>query len=208
MMNGGRQNITDGSEDSRIEHHDPILQSVETIADLHERSERRVHRHQRAVETASSWLGRPAVIHVTLALIFIWIIGNLLLIRYKVTPFDPPPFYWLQTTVSLSALLMTMVVLTTQNRLAKITEQRSQLDLQIGLLAEQKVTKLIALMEELRRDIPSVRDRHDPVAEAMQEPVDAGAVLIALEASLEDTLKDVEALEARQDAIATESGRD
>ncbi|MDQ2731032.1 MAG: DUF1003 domain-containing protein [Armatimonadota bacterium] len=207
MMNGSL-NGADGNDGSWREHHDPILQSVETIADLHERTERRVDRHQRAVETASSWLGRPAVIHATITLIVLWITANLLMIRYNLTPFDAPPFYWLQTIGSLCALLMTMVVVTTQNRLAKITERRSQLDLQIGLLSEQKVTKLISLIEELRRDLPSVRDRHDPIAEAMQEPVDAGAVLIALEASLEDTLKDVELLEAREDAIIEAGGRD
>ena len=38
-----------------------------------------------------------------------------------------------------------------------------------NLLAEQKIAKLIALMEELRRDIPTVKDRFDPEAEAMQQ---------------------------------------
>lgn len=40
------------------------------------------------------------------------------------------------------------------------------------LLVEQKVTKVIALIEELRRDLPSVQNRVDSQAEAMQEVVD------------------------------------
>ncbi len=64
------------------------------------------------------------------------------------------------------------MVLNTQNRQGRHAEQRSHLDLQVNLLAEQKIAKLIALVEELRRDLPQVRDRVDHVAEAMKESVD------------------------------------
>jgi len=36
----------------------------------------------------------------------------------------------------------------------------------VSLLAEQKTAKLIALIEELRRDLPEVTNRHDPEAAA------------------------------------------
>ena len=80
---------------------------------------------------------------------------------------------------------MTSVILITQNRRSAEAEQRAQLDLQVNLLAEQKVAKLISLLEELRRDIPIVRDRVDQVAEAMERPVDARAVLTALQGAIE-----------------------
>ncbi|MGB8299016.1 MAG: hypothetical protein WCG85_26595 [Polyangia bacterium] len=59
-------------------------------------------------------------------------------------------------------------------------EERSHLDLQVNLLAEHKVAKLIALVEELRRDLPMVRDRIDREADAMQEAVDPNAVIEVL----------------------------
>lgn len=73
------------------------------------------------------------------------------------------------------------MVLTTQNRQSRHAERHAQLDLQVNLLAEQKVAKLIALVEELRRDMPSVPDRVDPVAEGMTEPLDPEVVLTVLE---------------------------
>lgn len=97
------------------------------------------------------------------------------------TSLDPPPFSWLQGVIGLGALLMTTMVLITQNRQEKHTEQRRHLDLQVSLLVEQKVTKVIALVEELRRDLPSIRNRHDPQAEAMQNAIDPHAVLDALD---------------------------
>jgi uncharacterized membrane protein len=73
------------------------------------------------------------------------------------------------------------VVLTTQSRQSHAFEQRAELELQVNLLAEQKIAKLIALVEELRRDMPTVTNRVDPLAEQMKEPIDPHAVLSALE---------------------------
>ena len=54
------------------------------------------------------------------------------------------------------------------------------------MLAEQKIAKLIALVEELRRDLPNVHDRRDSLAEAMIRPVDPHAVASALETTFEN----------------------
>ena len=79
------------------------------------------------------------------------------------------------------ALVTTTIVLIAQNRQAKLEQQHRHLDLQVGLLTEQKVTKLIHLVEELRRDMPMVRDREDRQAAVLQEPADAAAVISAIE---------------------------
>jgi uncharacterized membrane protein len=55
------------------------------------------------------------------------------------------------------------------------------LELQVNILTEQKTTTLIRLLEELRRDLPMVRDRHDPDAATLQVPTDAKQILTALE---------------------------
>ena len=162
-----------------------ISQQIDTIAALHARGESDVSIHQRLIEKVTAFLGRPLFLNLTLAVVTLWIVLNLSAHRLQVPPFDPPPFSLLSSLVSTGGLLVTIVVLITQNRQARLAERRSQLDLQVNLLAEQKVAKLIALMEELRRDMPSVRDRHDPEAEAMSEAADPHAVLEALEEKLE-----------------------
>lgn len=163
---------------------DPVGHTIETIARLHTRAEQQVDPHQRAVETVTSLLGRPVFLHLVLVLVIAWVLFNGLAPRLGWRQMDAPPFYWLQGAVGLGALLMTIIVLTTQNRQGQLAERRAQLDLQINLLTEQKVTKVIELVEELRRDLPSVRDRLDPEAEAMTEAADPHAVLTALEVSL------------------------
>ena len=162
-----------------------VAQSIETIAHLHTESEGKVGRHQRAIERLTASIGHRWSLNVIVGAVAIWIVANTLGVRIGLAPFDAPPFPWLQGAVSLSALLVATMVLTTQNRQAKNALQRGNLDLQVNLVAEQKIAKLIALLEELRRDLPSVRDRVDPVADAMAQAVDPGAVLTVLEQNLE-----------------------
>ena len=87
--------------------------------------------------------------------------------------------------IDIASLLIATGVLVQQNRQDKLAEQRSHLTLQINLLTEQKIAKLIELMEELREDIPNIRDRHDWEAQIMQEATDPQVVLNILQENLE-----------------------
>jgi len=111
----------------------------------------------------------------------IWIAGNVGAVATGLHPVDPPPFFWLQGAIALYVAFVSTMVLVTQRRESAETERRAHLEFHVNLLAEQKATKIIALLEELRRDMPNVRDRQDPVADALQEEVDPTVVHSALE---------------------------
>lgn len=63
--------------------------------------------------------------------------------------FDPYPFGFLTTAVSLEAIFLAVIVLISQNREANITDIREEIDLQINLLAEQKITRIINMLDEI-----------------------------------------------------------
>ena len=128
--------------------------------------------------------------YLIILFIILWIVVSLLHNTLGLPAFDTPPFAWLQDLVSGSALVMTVIVLTTQNRQGKLMEQRRHLDLQITLLTERKVSKIIELLEELRHDLPTVKNRLDPEAEAMREPVDPHTALSALNQTLQEAAKE------------------
>ena len=165
-----------------------LNQNVETIAVLHAKAQETIGHHQRFIERLTTFVGRPAVLYTILVTVLAWTSFNLLATRigFESAP-DPTPFFGLQGVVSFLALLLTTMVLTTQNRQAKLAERRADLDLQVNLHTEQKVAKLIALVEELRRDLPAVPNRDDPVAAAMTRSVDPHAVVSALETTLEES---------------------
>ena len=164
---------------------DPIGQNIENILAFYLREEQNITRSQRALETISSALGRPFYLGAIVLFVALWILASVLMSQLGFVSFDPPPFPWLQGIVGLGALLTMIVVLIKQNRLAKLEERRAHLELQVNLLTEQKTTKLINLIEELRRDLPMIKDRHDPEATAYQQPTDPESVLAALGERLE-----------------------
>lgn len=59
--------------------------------------------------------------------------------------FDPFPFSLLTTIVSLEAIILAIIVLVSQNRAGKIDDLREEMHLQINLIAEKEITKLIQL---------------------------------------------------------------
>jgi uncharacterized membrane protein len=183
MKNGtlGRQE----SAATGAELSDRVAHNIETIAHLHTEAEGKVGRNQRTIEKLTESIGQPWALNAILGIVALWIVINTFGPSIGLPQVDPPPFQWLQGGVTLSALLVATMVLTTQNRYAKRAAHRGNLELQVNLVAEQKIAKLVSLLEELRRDLPSVRDRVDPIAEAMQESVDPHAVLIVLEETIE-----------------------
>lgn len=164
---------------------DAVVENLDVIAELHARAQQEAGIHQRAVERLFAAIGRPALLYGALAFIGCWVVTNVVMMARGFNPFDPPPFFWLQGLTSISAFLASALVLVTQNRQGKLAERRAQLSLHLELVAERKVAKLIALVEELRRDLPSVQNRTDPEAEMMASSANPHEVAAALETALD-----------------------
>ena len=168
---------------------DPISANIEAVVALHAFAEKQVDTHQRTVETLTAWLGRPQFFYGILVGVCLWMGVNVAAPLLHLPRWDDPPFAWLQGGIGLGALLMTSVILITQNRQGKLAERREQLELQMSLLTEQRTAKIIELLEELRRDMPSVRNRVDLEAEALTKTVDPHEVLASFESKMEETME-------------------
>jgi uncharacterized membrane protein len=175
---------------------DHISQNIEAIVALHTNAQRGLPRHQRVVEATTTFFSRPAFLYGILLVTALWILPNALPRRFGLRQFDPPPFYWLQGAVGFGALLVTTGVLIKQDRQEKLAEQRAQLSLQLNLLSEQKIAKLIALVEELRCDLPNVQNRFDPEAHEMKQAADPQVVMNVLEDTLAQELAELQKQEA------------
>lgn len=160
---------------------DQTSQNIDAVRDFYAREHEKVTASQRLLERTSLLLGQPACPGIILGFVALWMLVNLLLPRWHIAAFDAPPFPWLQGIVGLSALLTAAIVLARQNRLAGLAEKRAHLELKVNLLTEQKVAKLIHLVEELRIDLPDVPNRHDANAVAMQESMNPDSVLATLD---------------------------
>ena len=81
-----------------------------------------------------------------------WLTGNTGWIP-GIEPFDRFPFPILTMSVSLEAIFLALFVLASQNRLARQSEKRSHLDLQIDLLAEREMTAVLQLLQDIARHL-------------------------------------------------------
>ena len=83
---------------------------------------------------------------------------------------------------SVEAIFLTTFVLMTQNRMGKEAEQRAELDLQISLLAEHEVTRLITLVKEIAEKL-DIESSRNPELPELQQDVAPEKVLDVMEHS-------------------------
>lgn len=181
-----------GQNNQKNDSLDPIGENIETIANLHKRAERKVSPQQRAIETVTAFLSRPRFLFIILSVVSLWMLVNAILARFGLPALDPPPYLWLSMILSLGALLQTTVVLITQDRQDKVADRRRQLDLHISLLLDQKMSKLIDMVDTQRKESAAGPKQHDQEAEAMKEATDPHQFLSTLNQLLKEDIEETE----------------
>lgn len=96
----------------------------------------------------TTWCGSISFFAINTLFFAAWILINTGLVP-GVQKFDPFPFSLLTTIVSLEAIFLAIFVLISQNRAAHVDDLREELHLQINVIAEQEITKMIKLMAVL-----------------------------------------------------------
>jgi uncharacterized membrane protein len=167
--------------DSRARLPSSVTDNIDTVAEFYARHEERVSTTQRIVEKVALFLGSPGYVAANIVFIIGWIAANLLAEDIGWTQIDEPPFFWLQGVIGLNAFIISTTVLIRQNRMSRLADHHAHLDLQVNLLTEEKSSKIIQMLEELRRDMPNVRKTEDDEAAELARPADPRAVLTEIE---------------------------
>ena len=110
-----------------------------------------------------------------------WILWNGSLL--PLPPFDPFPFSFMTLVVSLEAIFLSLFIMMSQSRMQRLADERSHLDLQINLLAENETTKMLGMLRSLcaHFDLPEATDEDIPDLELRTDPE---ALLGAIKRSL------------------------
>lgn len=160
-----------------------VVKNIEKIIGFQAKQEQKLPMRDRIIEKIASFFGKSEFLYLQLLFFVSWAVCSHL--APQLLPFGLPKFDLQEMGVDIASLLIATGVLVQQNRQDKLAEQRSHLTLQINLLTEQKIAKLIELMEELRADLPNIRDRYDWEAQIMQQATDPQVVLNILQENLE-----------------------
>jgi uncharacterized membrane protein len=158
-----------------------VDETIDSIAELERRILADASHHQRAIELLMNGIGRPRTLYLALTVLLTWIAGNIVALAVAHAAPDPPPFAWLALASTVGSFLTTFMILISANRGNALDEQRDRLSLQIALLTDRKTAKIISLLEELRRDMPTVRNRVDNEASELSQATDPHAVSAELD---------------------------
>ncbi len=157
-----------------------IEETIQAIARLQDRHRKSATPLQRGVEMLTAFIARATFVGGLTLVLLLWVIGNGLAASLHLATLDAPPFVWLQGAAGILALYITVLILATQRRENELTELREQLNLELVITNEQKTAKVIQLLEELRQDMPQVKNRFDPEAFAMAQPANPEIMLEAI----------------------------
>jgi uncharacterized membrane protein len=123
-------------------------ESIEEVAALEEQALRDRSLGERVSDALTGFVGRLGFVVAHLLLLAAWFAINSGLVP-GVEPFDPFPFGVLTLVFSSESVLLTLLVLISQNRMARQADLRAHLTLQIGLLAEKEATRTLEIVERL-----------------------------------------------------------
>lgn len=102
--------------------------------------------------------------------------------------FDPYPYSFMNSFVSIEALTLTVIVLMSQNRSNERAMLRSEFGLQVELFSEKELTKILILLKKLL-ETHHVED--DPELEEMTKEIDTSYIERKLEEQLTQQEKSV-----------------
>ncbi len=153
-----------------------IIRNVETIDRHQDRHQQNTKADRRIINQIASIFGRPQFLYFQIVFFAVWI-GCSNLAERNIIAKNFPLFELNLHGLEIASLLISTEVLIDQTHQEKLSKEQSHLMLQLNLLSEQKIAKLISLVEELRTDLPNVRNRADLEAQIMQQAIDPQAIL-------------------------------
>jgi uncharacterized membrane protein len=158
-----------------------ISRNIEKIEAL--RAQDRANRslQDRVADGITDFSGRMRFVYFHIAWFTLWILLNSGAFGTK--PFDPFPYSLLTMVVSLEAIFLSAFVLITQNRMSLEAERRADLHLHVDLLAEHEITRVLCMLDAIRKrlGIEEAEAEELPELEAETRPEDVLAAIRHLE---------------------------
>ena len=106
---------------------------------------------ERISERVAIFTGSLLFVWLHVAWFAVWIVVNTP--RFGFRPFDPFPYTLLTMIVSLEAIFLSAFILMSENRQARLADRRARVNLQVDMIAEREVTKLMELVMDIHKHL-------------------------------------------------------
>ena len=145
-----------------------VIENIDTIADIEREANRNRNLSERVGDVVGSFAGTLAFVLVQVALVAIWAVVNAGLVP-GVSAFDPFPYSLLGGFMSVQGVLLAAFVLMKQGYEGRMAERRAHLSLQVNMLAEKELSKLIQMIERMSATQGTERQVVDEASHEMGE---------------------------------------
>ena len=157
----------------------PALErNISILAERRREEQASSTRQEQVADAITRFTGSMVFVYIHLVVFGFWIVANLGWIPF-VGPWDPS-LVILAMLASVEAIFLSTFVLISQNRMAATADKRADLDVQISLLTEHEVTKLVTLVSALAAH-HGVRTEADEEIGELKQNVAPEAVLDEIE---------------------------
>lgn len=128
------------------QHSRVLERNIEALLDRQAQLLRQQTLDERLASAITRFTGSLKFVYVHVVIVSAWVAINA-----GWTPLDKfdPSFVLLATIASVEAIFLTSFVLITQNRMQADADRRADLDLQISLLTEHELTRLVSLVRRV-----------------------------------------------------------
>src|ERR1700716_413263 len=155
-----------------------VARNIDGLVATRREEERQRTTQERMSDAITRFTGSMRFVYIHAFLFAGWVVWNLGWIPGL--PLFDPSFVVLAMAASVEAIFLSTFVLISQNRMAAADAKRAELDLQISLLGEHEVTKLVALVSAVAGRI-GVRTDVDCELEELKQDVAPDLVLDEIE---------------------------
>jgi uncharacterized membrane protein len=159
-----------------------LRRNIGALRDRRVREEASASLEERFANRITGFTGSMRFVYLHALLYGGWIVANLGWLGLE--PWDPT-FVVLAMIASVEAIFLSTFILISQNRMAAAADRRAELDLQVSLLAEHEITKIVQLVSEIAEKLQVAPETRREVEE-LKRTVAPEAVLDAIESSEPD----------------------
>ncbi len=163
---------------------DVVERNIRTLIKLRLKADGERSLQARIADAVTYFSGRMVFVYLHV----VWFGGWILLNTgyFGMRPFDVFPYGLLTMIVSLEAIFLSTFVLISQNRMGEDAENRANLNLQISLLTEHELTRVLQMLDAIQTKLGIEDDANSELAD------------LEMETKPEDVLAEIERLHQRE----------
>ncbi len=166
-----------------------LERNIRALIERRYREEKGKGLEERFADRITRFTGSMLFVYIHVFLYGLWILVNVGWL--PILPKFDPTFVILAMVASVEAIFLSTFVLITQNRMAAVADKQSQLDLQISLLAEHEVTRIITLVAAIAQRL-KIEESGSSELEELKKDIQPEVVLEKMEATEKEIIEEEE----------------